>query len=106
MAEPRRPWKTLSEVELATAEWIDWYCHRRLHGEIGHIKRHAEGAAQVVVWILPGGLWFRGSSWSRIQRVPSTRFSNDLLAMVVGELGVAKAGVERAFARKVAAERP
>ncbi|MGW0916650.1 IS3 family transposase [Streptomyces sp. NPDC002784] len=37
MAEPRRHWKTLSEVELATAERIDWYCHRRLHGEIGHI---------------------------------------------------------------------
>ncbi|MFE9594681.1 integrase core domain-containing protein [Streptomyces sp. NPDC006294] len=37
LIKPRRPWKTLSEVELATAEWIDWYCHRRLHGEIGHI---------------------------------------------------------------------
>jgi putative transposase len=36
LIKPRRPWKTLSEVELATAEWIDWYCHRRLHGEIGH----------------------------------------------------------------------
>ncbi|WP_326614420.1 IS3 family transposase [Streptomyces scopuliridis] len=35
--KPRRPWKTLSHVELATAEWIDWYNHRRLHGEIGHI---------------------------------------------------------------------
>ncbi|WP_405809418.1 IS3 family transposase [Streptomyces sp. NBC_01520] len=34
----RRPlWKTLSQVELATAEWVDWYCHRRLHGEIGHV---------------------------------------------------------------------
>ncbi|WP_406259446.1 integrase core domain-containing protein [Actinacidiphila glaucinigra] len=30
-------WKTLSHVELATAEWIDWYNHRRLHGEIGHV---------------------------------------------------------------------
>jgi transposase InsO family protein len=29
--------QTLSEVELATAEWIDWYNHRRLHGEIGHV---------------------------------------------------------------------
>ncbi|MFE4874299.1 IS3 family transposase [Streptomyces sp. NPDC056682] len=36
LIKPRRPWKTLPEVELATAEWIDWYCHRRLHGEIGH----------------------------------------------------------------------
>ena len=35
--KPRRPWKTLSHVELATAEWVDWYNHRRLHGEIGHI---------------------------------------------------------------------
>ncbi|WP_328841962.1 integrase core domain-containing protein [Streptomyces europaeiscabiei] len=25
------------EVELATAEWIDWYNFRRLHGEIGHV---------------------------------------------------------------------
>ncbi|WP_192806641.1 MULTISPECIES: integrase core domain-containing protein [Streptomyces] len=37
LIKPRRPWKTLSQVELATAEWIDWYCHRRLHGEAGHI---------------------------------------------------------------------
>lgn len=37
LIKPRRPWKTLSQVELATAEWIDWYCHRRLHSEIGHI---------------------------------------------------------------------
>ncbi|WUG33059.1 IS3 family transposase [Streptomyces sp. NBC_00459] len=35
--KPQRPWKTLSHVELATAEWVDWYNHRRLHGEIGHI---------------------------------------------------------------------
>ncbi|MFE9804339.1 IS3 family transposase [Streptomyces goshikiensis] len=37
LIKPGRPWKTLSQVELATAEWVDWYCHRRLHGEIGHI---------------------------------------------------------------------
>ncbi|MFI6059812.1 integrase core domain-containing protein [Streptomyces sp. NPDC051286] len=37
LIKPRQPRKTLSEVELATAEWVDWYCHRRLHGEIGHI---------------------------------------------------------------------
>ncbi|WP_420497446.1 integrase core domain-containing protein [Parafrankia sp. FMc2] len=37
LIKPRRPWRTLPEVELATAEWADWYNHRRLHGEIGHI---------------------------------------------------------------------
>ncbi|MGW2512366.1 IS3 family transposase [Streptomyces scopuliridis] len=37
LIKPGRPWKTLSQVELATAEWIAWYCHRRLHGEIGHV---------------------------------------------------------------------
>ena len=37
LIKPRRPWKTLSDIELATAEWVDWYNHHRLHGEIGHI---------------------------------------------------------------------
>jgi putative transposase len=31
------PWKTLADIELATAEYIDWFNHRRLHGAIGHI---------------------------------------------------------------------
>ncbi|WP_371656746.1 MULTISPECIES: integrase core domain-containing protein [unclassified Streptomyces] len=37
LIKPGPSWQTLSQVELATAEWIDWYCHRRLHGGIGHI---------------------------------------------------------------------
>ncbi|WP_438874360.1 integrase core domain-containing protein [Streptomyces griseoloalbus] len=37
LIKPRRPWKTLSDVELATAEYVDWDNHRRLHGEIGHV---------------------------------------------------------------------
>ncbi|TRV71456.1 transposase [Streptomyces sp. 130] len=36
LIKPRRPWKSLPDVELATAEYVDWYSHRRLHGEIGH----------------------------------------------------------------------
>jgi transposase InsO family protein len=31
------PWRTLTDVELATAEWVEWYNNRRLHGEIGHV---------------------------------------------------------------------
>ena len=29
------PWKTLSEVELATLEWVDWFNHVRLHSACG-----------------------------------------------------------------------
>ena len=31
------PWKNIDELEIATAEYIDWFNHRRLHGEIGMI---------------------------------------------------------------------
>lgn len=33
----RSPWRTLTDVELGTAEWVDWYNNRRLRGEIGHV---------------------------------------------------------------------
>ena len=29
------PWKSIDDLEIATAEYIDWFNHRRLHGEIG-----------------------------------------------------------------------
>jgi putative transposase len=32
----RGPWRSLAQVELATAEWIDWYNHHRLHSALGH----------------------------------------------------------------------
>ena len=31
------PWKSIDDLELAVAEYIDWFNHRRLHGEIGLI---------------------------------------------------------------------
>ena len=31
------PWKTLSDVELATLEWVDWFNNRRLLEPIGNI---------------------------------------------------------------------
>jgi transposase InsO family protein len=31
------PYKTLADVEYATAGWVDWYNHRRLHGTLGMI---------------------------------------------------------------------
>mgnify|MGYP005797990943 CR=1 FL=1 len=29
------PYKTISDVEFATAGWVDWYNTRRLHGSLG-----------------------------------------------------------------------
>ena len=31
------PWRDISHLEVAVAEWVDWYNHRRLHGELGHV---------------------------------------------------------------------
>lgn len=31
------PWRSLDRVELATAAWVDWWNHRRLHGAIDNM---------------------------------------------------------------------
>jgi len=31
----RGPWKNINDLEIAVAEYIDWFNFRRLHGEIG-----------------------------------------------------------------------
>jgi hypothetical protein len=32
---PKGGWKSVTDVEIAVAEYVDWYNHRCLHGEIG-----------------------------------------------------------------------
>ena len=34
---PAGGWKSVTDVEIAVAEYIDWYNHRRLHGELDHV---------------------------------------------------------------------
>ena len=39
------PWRTLDQLEFALFEYIDWWNHRRLHGQIG-LKPPAEAEAE------------------------------------------------------------
>ncbi|OOL27621.1 hypothetical protein GQ85_37580, partial [Rhodococcus rhodochrous] len=31
------PWHGIDDVEIAVAEYVDWFNQRRLHGELGHV---------------------------------------------------------------------
>ncbi|WP_461049394.1 IS3 family transposase [Terrabacter koreensis] len=53
----RGPWRSIDDLEIAVAEYIDWFNHRRLHGELGLVPpaefedqhyRHNPVAATVV----------------------------------------------------------
>ncbi len=39
------PYKTIADVEFATAGWVDWYNHRRLHGSLGMVSPNEYEAA-------------------------------------------------------------
>lgn len=36
LIKPRKPWRTVEEVELATLEWVWWFNTQRLHSELGY----------------------------------------------------------------------
>lgn len=37
LMRPNGGWKSVGDVELAVAEYVDWFNHRRLHGELGQV---------------------------------------------------------------------
>jgi len=37
LIKPRKPWRTIEEVELATAEWVHWFNHHRLYEYCGDV---------------------------------------------------------------------
>jgi transposase InsO family protein len=49
----QRPFKTLADIEYATAGWVDWWNNRRLHGTLGMLTpveyEHAHYAALTTV---------------------------------------------------------
>ncbi len=37
VVKKRAPWRTVDELELATARWVEWWNQRRLHGSLGDL---------------------------------------------------------------------
>lgn len=37
LIKPRKPWRTIDDVELATAQWVHWFNHSRLYEYCGDI---------------------------------------------------------------------
>jgi len=37
LIKPRKPWRTIDEVEYATARWVAWFNHHRLYEHCGDI---------------------------------------------------------------------
>ena len=37
LVKPRGPWRTVDSVEIATAEWVDWFNHHRLYEYCGDV---------------------------------------------------------------------
>jgi hypothetical protein len=54
LIKPQRPWKTLSQVELAACAWADWHNHQRLHGETGHVPPAEHDASSSTESTKPG----------------------------------------------------
>lgn len=54
LIKPRAPWKGIDTVEFATAEWVDWFNHRRIYQCCGDMspteleKAHYAGLTQPV----------------------------------------------------------
>jgi putative transposase len=58
LIRPRKPWRTVEEVELATAEWVDWFGYA---GDLRRVSRDAVGRARM--------LWAGGC---RVRAVPGS----------------------------------
>ncbi len=56
----RGPWRSIDDVEIAVAEWVDWYNNTRLHGSLNDVppteyesNYYAENAPSQLVGATP-----------------------------------------------------
>jgi transposase InsO family protein len=45
LIHPRGPWRSVAQVELATAGWVHWWNERRLHSALGYVPPSESEAA-------------------------------------------------------------
>ncbi|MEU1409364.1 integrase core domain-containing protein [Streptomyces sp. NPDC005728] len=50
------PWTGITDIEVAVAEYIDWFNQRRLHGELGHVTPAEHEAAHYLTLEPPASL--------------------------------------------------
>jgi len=53
LIKARGPWRTIDQVEVATAEWVDWYNHRRLYEYCGDMPPAEMEAAHYAQQLAP-----------------------------------------------------
>ncbi|WP_223830453.1 IS3 family transposase [Nocardiopsis quinghaiensis] len=61
----RGPWKNLDEVETAVAEYVDWFSHRRLRGEIGLIPPADSKTTSIGVGVVSMGVFLVAGGCTR-----------------------------------------
>lgn len=70
LIKPREPWRSLADVELATAEYVNWYNNKRLHMAIGGMPPTTLKTASDEGWTQqlkpprnPGAVQYLRSHW-------------------------------------------
>src|SRR5664280_3868529 len=73
------PWRSIDDLEIAVAEYIDWFNHRRLHGEIGLVPPVEFEAQHHHTTPHPLSTLLRGRSWSPSNPVLDTAACPDVV---------------------------
>ena len=60
LIHPQAPWRTVDDLELATAGWVHWWNTARLHSACGHLPPAEPSAVPTMVLSIPDGT---AASW-------------------------------------------